>query len=290
MQLRHRKWSVLVLASILLLGNMGLSSNAFADEDDDDHKNDKLVSLEILYTVGSPGDKIVITQKNGNEIISKLLVTGDETITIIKSDFSNNKFKSKIFLTIFGTEISEEIHTSNSQILFIGQTFGDFKIVDILTEDGNNFLGIKKSKKNKVLTGEGPPIPGLGKIGDLYFDNFDELVAYVKIANNTWEERGVLGAGATGATGAPGDPGVDGMKGTTGPPGVDGMDGSTGPIGATGADGTTGAPGATGTTGAPGARGTTGPPGTGADGTTGAPGLSSAPQAWAAVQWAPVRR
>jgi hypothetical protein len=46
-----------------------------------------------------------------------------------------------------------------------------------------------------VFTGEGPPPDKLGKIGNLYFDSKNELISYVKIANDEWELRGVVGMG-----------------------------------------------------------------------------------------------
>jgi len=109
MQLRHRKWSVLVLTSILLLGNMGLSQEAFADKE-------KLENITFSYETNS-SVTIHVTDKKGNLIVTVDPYNPDDTFTVDKSDFEKNKFDSKIFLTIFGTEITEEIHTSGSQLL-----------------------------------------------------------------------------------------------------------------------------------------------------------------------------
>ena len=130
---------------------MGLSPDVFADPDDD-RKNDKLTYLKIKYLCLPPDETILVEDKKGNEIIPPLDLSagvGFDTFVIFKEDFSKNKFKSKIFLTAVGTGDTEEIHTSNSQVLFVTQTFGCYEIVDIFTEDGNNFWVSKSQRKIK---------------------------------------------------------------------------------------------------------------------------------------------
>ena len=63
MQMRGDKWSVLLLASILLLGNMGLSSTAFA-------AGDKLESITISYNIDLP-KTIEVRDKKDNLILSE---------------------------------------------------------------------------------------------------------------------------------------------------------------------------------------------------------------------------
>ena len=159
MQLRHRKWSVLILTSILLLGNMGLSQEAFAAKE-------KLEFIEISYDTVSSVD-IVVTDKHGDVIITVVDYESEDPITITKSIFANNKFPSQLFFTASDTGNPEEIHTSGSQLLFITQLSGDCEIIDLLTTEGNTSLGGANKNKHKVLTGEGPPPQPLGKVGDL---------------------------------------------------------------------------------------------------------------------------
>ena len=153
---------------------MELSSDAFAAKE-------KLESITISYTTGSTVD-IVVTDKHGDVILTVDDYESGDLITINKSIFDNDKFPSQLFFTASDTGTSEEIHTSGSQLLFPGQLSGAYTIVDLLTTDGGHSLGNPNKNKHKVLTGEGPPPPSLGKIGDLYFDNFDKLVSYVKNA------------------------------------------------------------------------------------------------------------
>jgi hypothetical protein len=63
-----------------------------------------------------------------------------------------------------------------------------------------------KFKKHKVYTGDGPPPPGLGQVGDLYIDssNTDNLVIYKKTAKKTWTNLGSF----------QGEQGPQGEKGT----------------------------------------------------------------------------
>jgi hypothetical protein len=47
----------------------------------------------------------------------------------------------------------------------------------------------KVNKKNRVWTGDGPPLPKLGKVGDLYIDNHNgSYNIYKKTAKNTWTD------------------------------------------------------------------------------------------------------
>ena len=72
-------------------------------------------------------------------------------------------------------------------------------------DDDNN-----SGKKNKVLTGDGPPPDKLGKIGDIYIDNeSDDFDIYEKTGKKTWKQTGNL-RGDTGATGPQGDDGPAG--------------------------------------------------------------------------------
>jgi len=65
-----------------------------------------------------------------------------------------------------------------------------------------------KFKKHKVHTGDGPPPPGLGKVGDLYIDSSDtdNLVIYKKTAKKTWTNIGSF-QGEQGPQGEKGDAG-----------------------------------------------------------------------------------
>jgi len=277
MQLRHGKWSVWILTSILLLGNMGLSPDAFADDD-------KLANITILYEPTpplSPTPEVVdVTDKNGNPIVSESLTDVADTILIEKSDFGNNKFTKEIFFTAQGTGITAKLKTSCHETLFIGKTFGDYVVIDLTTNDGNDFCGDDhddddkepSKRKNKVLTGEGPPPDKLGKIGDLYFDSLTEIISHVKISKFEWEPRGVVGGGASGTTGPQGPAGATGPQGPAGGP--QGPAGATGPQGPAGATGPQGPAGATGPPGADGAAGTDGMQGAdGAAGTDGVQGI-----------------
>jgi len=139
--------SAVLLSFILLLGAV-LTVDVFADKD-------KLENLTIGYTGGLPVT-ITVTDKNDNTIFLGIISFDFEIIVIDKSDFDKNKFESKIFLTVDGTEVTE-IHTSCSQPLFKEQPFGDFVIIDIVTEDENDSCGIDdddddKPKKSKECT------------------------------------------------------------------------------------------------------------------------------------------
>lgn len=47
----------------------------------------------------------------------------------------------------------------------------------------------KVNKKNRVWTGDGPPLPKLGKVGDLYIDNHNgSYNIYKKTSKNTWTD------------------------------------------------------------------------------------------------------
>lgn len=241
------KGRVWILASILLLGNLGLTGDVFDDDndflsvlgsgepglarvafadgddddddDDDDRSDDKLVHLKIRYLCALPPDETIEVRDNiDNLIIAPVDLVGGvggDVFSIDKTDFPNNQFKAKIFLTntLVPPLETEEIGTSNASILFEGQTFGlCYEIADILTEEGKNYLGFTKSDANKVLTGDGPPAPGLGGIGDLYFDNLDEIISYVKTPDG-WGMRDVAGAGGSGSPGPAGPTGPEGMDG-----------------------------------------------------------------------------
>ena len=92
-----------------------------------------------------------------------------------------------------------------------------------------------------ILTGIGPPAPGLGAKGDLYIDTSNGNY-YQKVDRTTWVLKGNL-TGPTGATGPAGPAGINGTNGATGPTGA------TGPAGPAGINGTNGATGPQGPTG-----------------------------------------
>lgn len=81
-----------------------------------------------------------------------------------------------------------------------------------------------KFKKHKVITGDGPPPTGLGKIGDLYIDSSDtdNLIIYKKTSKNTWTNLGSF-QGSPGLQGLPGEQGDKGDAGEQGPAGQDGL-------------------------------------------------------------------
>ena len=156
----------MILASILLLGNLGLAPDVFDDnngflsvlgsgepglvgvafadddddDDDDDRSDDQLTYLKIKYLCLPPDETILVKDMQGNEIIPPQDLSAGfefETFEIFDVDFPNGDFKSKIFLsnTIVPDFETTEIGTSNAQVLFIGQTFdGCYEIVDIFTE------------------------------------------------------------------------------------------------------------------------------------------------------------
>ena len=80
----------------------------------------------------------------------------------------------------------------------------------------------KLNKKNRVWTGDGPPNSKLGKVGDLYVDNHNNIYnLYKKTAKNTWTDvpdiQGTPGPkGDTGSTGQQGFAGADGTPGQNG--------------------------------------------------------------------------
>ncbi len=92
----------------------------------------------------------------------------------------------------------------------------------------------KVNKKNRVWTGDGPPLAKLGKTGDLYVDNASvDLTLYEKTAKSTWTSTGTLQGppgpqGPPGETGQQGPAGHNGTAGPQGPPGPPGQDGSPG--------------------------------------------------------------
>ena len=104
--MRHEKWSVWILASILVLGNLGLSSDAFA-------ANDHVERITIGYT-GSIIPETVWAVDDHDVILEATIFSGFPTdaLEISKSAFAKNKFDSKIFLVTDVAETSTEIHTS----------------------------------------------------------------------------------------------------------------------------------------------------------------------------------
>lgn len=98
----------------------------------------------------------------------------------------------------------------------------------------------KVNKKNRVWTGDGPPLPKLGKVNDLYVDNANsDLTLYEKTAKNTWTDIGTFQGppgndGAPGAQGPPGSIGPIGLTGPIGPQGPQGLQGLIGPVGPAG--------------------------------------------------------
>ena len=98
----------------------------------------------------------------------------------------------------------------------------------------------KVDKKNRVWTGDGPPNSKLGKVGDLYVDNHNNIYnLYKKTAKNTWTDIPDI-QGTPGAQGPKGDTGSTGQQGTPGAQGPKGDTGSTGQQGFVGAEGTPG--------------------------------------------------
>ena len=85
----------------------------------------------------------------------------------------------------------------------------------------------KVNKKNRVWTGDGPPLPKLGKVGDLYIDNHNDTYnIYKKTGKNTWTDvPNIQGAGTSGPQG---ETGPAGPQGETGPDGAQGMPGNNG--------------------------------------------------------------
>ena len=104
-------------------------------EKDKPDKHDKVENLTIGYLTYTPGIITDVTDKKDNVIVS----SNTDTIVVKASDFDKNKFDSKIFVTSDGT--TEQIHVSCSQPLFIGQTFGEYVISNLLTTNGNNSCG-----------------------------------------------------------------------------------------------------------------------------------------------------
>ena len=75
----------------------------------------------------------------------------------------------------------------------------------------------KVDKKNRVWTGDGPPNPKLGKSGDLYIDNHNNIYnIYKKTGKNTWNDIPDI-QGTTGPQGPIGFNGTDGLLGEQGP-------------------------------------------------------------------------
>ena len=89
----------------------------------------------------------------------------------------------------------------------------------------------KVNKKNRTWTGDGPPLPKLGKVGDIYINNVSEdLTLYKKTSKGTWTNIGIFEgpqgpAGADGAVGPQGPAGADGAVGSQGEQGTNGQDG-----------------------------------------------------------------
>jgi len=239
---------------------------------------DKVVSITVVHTTTSGG--IVVTDKSGNTIVS----ASGAAVTVEQSDFDKNKFDSKIFFT--ADQVTDELHTSCSQPLSVDQSFGDYTIIALLTEEGSDSCGDGDNgigkKKHHVWTGDGPPNEKLGKTGDGYIDNTsNDCDFFIKTGKNTWVFVESLCDDTGTGSGPPGPPGPPG-SGSTGPAGPAGADGSTGPqgpqgdTGAIGPQGDTGADGSTGPQGPQGPQGDTGAIGpqgdTGADGSTGPQG------------------
>ena len=123
----------------------------------------------------------------------------------------------------------------------------------------------KVDKKNRVWTGDGPPNPKLGKLGDLYIENHNNIYnIYKKTGKNTWNDIPDI-QGTTGPQGPIGFNGTDGLPGEQGPKGDKGDIGATGPQGDVGPKGDKGDIGATGPQGDVGPKGDTGATGTAAD-------------------------
>ena len=124
-------WKVLLLVSVLLLGVPGTSQDVFA-------ANDKLEKIIIGYNGDYP--VIVFAVNNHDELLEPAVFTNEfSELEISKSNFDKNKFDSKIFLTSDVIDVDVEIHTSCSKPLFKEQTFDDYVILDLLTENGNTF-------------------------------------------------------------------------------------------------------------------------------------------------------
>jgi Collagen triple helix repeat (20 copies) len=195
---------------------------------------------------------------------------------------------------------------------------GGFNGVALVSDDGLNVAfsakeGVLKpmiflttdldTAASKWQTGNAPPLPTIGKLGDLFLETANGDV-YQK-ASAGWAlvtniigpagpqgPQGVAGAigpqGAVGPAGPKGDigpqgpagiagsqgiPGATGAVGPSGPAGPKGDSGAQGPVGATGANGAQGPIGLTGPTGPKGDIGLQGSQGlTGATGATGAQG------------------
>lgn len=74
------------------------------------------------------------------------------------------------------------------------------------------------NKKSRVWTGDGPPLPKLGKVGDLYIDNHNNIYnIYKKTTKNTWTDVPDI-QGTPGTQGPQGLPGISPTV-TTEPPG-----------------------------------------------------------------------
>ena len=166
--------------------------DAFAAKGD----KDKLESLTVEYSFSTtPPETVMVTDKKNILILSGELTLSSNTLIVEKSDFNKNKFDSKIFFSDANGP-NTEIHTSCSKPLSIGLVFGEYTIVNIVTENGNDSCGGASTPGTP-----GPPgPPGM---------------------------KGMTGAtGPAGADGSDGAIGMKGMTGTTGPAGADGQDGA----------------------------------------------------------------
>lgn len=92
-------------------------------------------------------------------------------------------------------------------VILLSSILGSVNVSAFADSDDDQHEG-KVNKKNRVWTGDGPPLPKLGKINDLYIDNAStDLTLYEKKAKGKWDVIGTF-QGPQGDVGPQGSPGV----------------------------------------------------------------------------------
>lgn len=136
-------FTISVIASIIIIGGMIASPNAYSDKNNndvlDECKCEKPHTLKVLFTAPSTGDykveifKTLDDKNNEEKLLDSFFVTHDEIFMVLASNFGKDKLESNtafVFYKVVEDQDDElvalmEIHTSCSKPLFIGQTVFD---------------------------------------------------------------------------------------------------------------------------------------------------------------------